>query len=158
MTKDLPYDPSGSVYCQYDHQPANFTFSGLGKTYMLITPDGRLVAGDGLSNDEATQGMFEVLQHMFERAMLHHTTGERITRKDLNAAYHHGVEQGRVASKVMDETILAPRWSVGVYGDGSTPPGMAMIFCDEWQTTISGPLDATLAQEIVDAYNGEVKP
>lgn len=33
---------------------------------------------------------------------LHHVTGERITRKDLNEAYRKGAEDGRLASKLID--------------------------------------------------------
>lgn len=44
---------------------AQFTLAPQGITCMTITPDGRLLPGEGLSTDEATQGMFRALQQMF---------------------------------------------------------------------------------------------
>lgn len=37
-----------------------------------------------------------------DAASLHHPTGERITRKDLNNAFRQGVENGRLAAQMID--------------------------------------------------------
>lgn len=44
---------------------AALRFSPASRVAMRITPDGRLVPGEGLSEDEATRGMFSSLQQMF---------------------------------------------------------------------------------------------
>ena len=45
------------------------------KTYLTITPDGRLIPGDGLSDDEATQLVAKMLAEHYGREM------ERIRRE-----------------------------------------------------------------------------
>lgn len=42
-------------------EPVSITFSPGGTVALSITPDGKLVAGEGLSEDEATRGMFKSL-------------------------------------------------------------------------------------------------
>lgn len=53
------------------HEPEKmnvlFDFGHSGGYAMKLTPDGRLIPGPGLSEDEATQRMFKALQAMFER-------------------------------------------------------------------------------------------
>lgn len=47
------------------------SFVGPGKVYMVLTSDGRLEPGAGLSQDEATQAMFRALQEMWAKHLAH---------------------------------------------------------------------------------------
>ncbi|HEY3694208.1 hypothetical protein [Phenylobacterium sp.] len=42
-------------------RPSNFTFSNGGKTVLSFTQDGKVIPGDGLSNDQATRELFDVM-------------------------------------------------------------------------------------------------
>jgi len=46
-----------------------------------------------------------------------------------------------------------PVWSVGSWGDGSTPPDLANIFCDAYEITVAVGLPKDIAAEIVAAHN-----
>ncbi len=49
-----------------DLQPTSLTLTDGARCVMTITKEGRLVPGEGLSPDEATQSMFKALQQMWE--------------------------------------------------------------------------------------------
>jgi len=55
---------------------------------------------------------------------------------------------------IPESTVREATWRVGKWGNGSTPDGMAIIFCDAWETAIT--LDALperMTRIIVDAHN-----
>lgn len=47
-------------------EPSSFALFGDARCVMTITPEGRLVPGEGLSPDEATQAMFKTLTELWE--------------------------------------------------------------------------------------------
>lgn len=59
-----PYLSPASYMLTDTMKPNEISF-GANKTYLTITADGKLVPGEGLSTDEATQGFFEAMQHLF---------------------------------------------------------------------------------------------
>lgn len=53
-------------WAQYVGNPhANTLTFAANKTYLTITPEGKLIPGEGLSTDEVTQGLIESMQHCF---------------------------------------------------------------------------------------------
>ncbi|TPM89827.1 hypothetical protein [Mesorhizobium sp. B2-1-3A] len=49
--------------------------------------------------------------------------------------------------------MAKPTWRLGVWGDGSTPLGMANIFCDAYEVTIVSGIREEDAAAIVEAHN-----
>lgn len=74
----------------------------------------------------------------------------------LSMPPHHEMSStsGKPIAEAKLATIAKPvAWRVGVWGDGSTPPGLSNIFCDEQEATIVADIATHHAQVIVEAHN-----
>lgn len=54
------------------------------------------------ASTEAARAILDLFAQILAEKELHHTTGERITRKDLNNAHRKGAEEGRLAAHLID--------------------------------------------------------
>lgn len=54
------------------------------------------------ASTEAARAILDLFAPILAEKELHHTTGERITRKDLNNAHRKGAEEGRLAAHLID--------------------------------------------------------
>lgn len=61
-----PFVLDGVINTSIALETRSFAFSDGAQCVMTITKEGRLVPGEGLSPDEATQGMFKVLTRLWE--------------------------------------------------------------------------------------------
>ena len=68
MNVSQPYITPACYTLTDNMKPQAISF-GVNKTYLTITADGKLVPGEGLSTDEATQSFFEIMQHVFTDKM-----------------------------------------------------------------------------------------
>lgn len=56
-----------------------------------------------------------------------------------------------LSEPVKDEPVV--QWRVGEWGDGSTKPGEAVIFCDAHEAAVAAGVPSHLAKMIVEAHN-----
>lgn len=102
-----------------DLQPTSLTLTDGARCVMTITKEGRLVPGEGLSPDEATQGMFKTLTQLWEQnnaymGDLKHDK-ERLDWLEQGVTPRHDVfidrDEGSFAIRIWPQQGPGPEWT-----------------------------------------------